>query len=78
MKCWIKKQKTWRIISYTKEFPQKKSYIKEKCYVYNIFTTNLIGKLLFVVSSGKKSNWNCGFKLELITIYYLWFVLKIL
>ena len=38
----------------------------------------LYGRLLLVVTSGKKSNLSCKFKLEPITTYYLEFVVKVL
>ena len=39
----------------------------------------LYGRLLLVVTSGKKkSNLSCEFKLEPITTYYLGFVVKVL
>ena len=47
-------------------------FLKEKCYIYNIFTANLqhslSGKLLLAITSRQKSNFNGGFKLEPITI----------
>ena len=47
----------------------------EKCFVHNIFTIFsqqiLNGRLLLIAISGKKSNVNFGFKLELIITYHL-------
>ena len=43
--------------------------------MFIIFSQQILyGILLLVVTSGKKSNLSCEFKLELITIYYLGFV----
>ena len=49
---------------------------------HNIFTIlsqqMLSDRLLLVVIGGQRNNLSCGFKLELIITYYLWFVMKIL
>ena len=34
--------------------------------------------LLLAVTGEQKVNLSCGFKLELITIYHLWFIIKVL
>ena len=33
-------------------------------------------KLLLVIMNGQKSNLNCRFKLEPITTYHIWFIIK--
>ena len=57
-------------------------HLEEKCYVYNIFTIFsqqiVSGSLLLVVMSEQKTNLSCEFKLELITTYHMWFVVKML
>ena len=57
-------------------------HLEEKCYVHNIFTTFsqqiVNGSLLLIVMSEQKTNLSCEFKLELITTYHMWFVVKML
>ena len=49
---------------------------------HNIFTTlseqMLSDRLLLVVIGRQRNNLSCGFKLELIITYHLWFIMKIL
>ena len=63
--------------------PKNKSrnlWEKKKRNVMSItFSQQILnGSLLLVVTSRQKSTLSCWFKLELITIYHMWFVVKIL
>ena len=44
-----------------------------------MFSRQILGdKLLFAITGGQKSNLSSKFKLEPITTYHLWFIMKVL
>ena len=51
------------------------SYMR-KCYVHNIFTTNLKWQIITGCYKWEKSNFNNEFKLKLVITYHLRFVRK--
>ena len=50
-------------------------------FIHYILTTllqQILSDMLLWITSRKKKNFNCWFSLELIIIYYLWFIVKLL